>query len=137
MPWHTISYAVAYNIRQIYVFFECPDMPRHPTLVSPYAATFNHGCCSIHLSKILPHFFLLPQAATFTIACCNMLFSYLFQCLGILSRMLLHLPRVFSLCCSIELHMPWNSLPLQFLAQFWFDFAFFDPNTLFITYNTK
>ena len=112
-------------------------MPRHPTLV--YLA-----CCGIqtwmlrHPSLIFFfHFLPSPHAAASTVACCDMLLSYLFQCLGILSNMLLHPPFIFLLCCSIELLMLWHDLSLLILAQFWSVFALFDPYTWFITYKTK
>ena len=129
MPQHKISYAATSNIRQNF-FIRCLDMllwiTWYPTLI--YSA-----CCGIqswmlrHSSLLFFfHFLPSPHATTSIVTCCSMLFSYLFQCLGILSSMLLQHPLVFSLCCSIELPMPWHALPLLILAQFWSVFAPFD-----------
>ena len=109
-----------------------PWMPRHPACVCPVCVALNHRCCGIHLAYF--HY----QKSSFK-AFCGMLFSYMFQCLGIFPCMLRHTPCVFSSCCSIELSMPWinmhinQSLP-QNSQRYWFSlvltcFPFFNQQS--------
>ena len=122
-------------------------MPRHVTL--------NASASSLCMPRMLRHWtmdaassilciftiksFPLTHVAAFTIACCGMLFSYMFQYLGILPCMLRHTPCVFPSCCSIELPMLWinmninQSLP-QNSQRYWFSlvltcFSFFNQQS--------
>ena len=93
MSWHSISHAAAFIIRAENILIGCLGIQLE---YAPYAAA---SILRIFTSKSLPSMHVAASA----IACCDMVFSYMFQCLGIISSMLGHTPCVFPSCCNIEL----------------------------------